>query len=249
MSPSLNLNLIRDLERRSFRAWPAIEARTAFGWIQRFANGYTKRANSINALEPDIRFTQKIKDALEEPYVDRGLPPIWRLTPLTPPEADLALAQQGYRRIDRSLVQVAPLNGGFAADPEVTIAPVPSSEWLAGFATLSPVAPAHRETIARMLGAIAPPVGFAQVEQDGRPVAFALGVIENDYVGLFDVLVAPSARRQGLARRLTQSVGAWGHGHGARFAYLQVVATNAAALPLYASLGFETVYSYTYRVP
>ena len=61
--------------------------------------------------------------------------------------------------------------------------------------------------------------------------------------------MAPEARRQGLARRLTQSIGAWGRMHGARFAYLQVVATNSAALPLYAALGFETVYSYAYRVP
>jgi len=53
---------------------------------------------------------------------------------------------------------------------------------------------------------------------------------------------------RGLARRLTQSIGAWGRDHGARFAYLQVVATNAAALPLYADLGFETVYRYAYRV-
>lgn len=101
----------------------------------------------------------------------------------------------------------------------------------------------------RMLTSIAAPVGFAQVEQTGRPVAFALGVVEGDHVGLFDVLVAPEARRQGLARRLTQAVGAWGQANGARSIYLQVVAANSAALALYAGLGFETVYSYAYRVP
>ncbi len=100
-----------------------------------------------------------------------------------------------------------------------------------------------------MLRSITAPVGFASVEEDGEPLAFALGVVDGDHVGLFDVLVAPAARRRGLARRLTQSIGAWGRAHGARFAYLQVVATNIAALPLYADLGFETVYSYAYRVP
>ena len=79
-------------------------------------------------------------------------------------------------------------------------------------------------------------------------MAFALGVADGEHVGLFDVLVAPRARRRGLARRLTASIGAWGRTQGARSIYLQVVATNEAALPLYASLGFETVYSYAYRV-
>jgi ribosomal protein S18 acetylase RimI-like enzyme len=159
------------------------------------------------------------------------------------------LAALGYRRIDESLVQVAPIDTRFVADPQVTVAPTPSASWLTRFAELSPVAPDHRATMTRMLTSIAAPVGFAQVEQAGRLVAFALGVVDGDHVGLFDVLVAPEARRQGLARRLTQSVGAWGRAHGARFIYLQVVATNSAALPLYADLGFETVYSYAYRVP
>ena len=57
------------------------------------------------------------------------------------------------------------------------------------------------------------------------------------------------AEWRGLARRLTCSIVAWGKTHGARLTYLQVVATNEAALPLYGSLGFETVYSYSYRVP
>lgn len=246
MSPT---NDIRALEARAFRAWPALDTRTSHGWVQRLAGGYTKRANSINALEPKSALTSEVKNALEAPYRAAGLPPIWRLTPLAPAGTDDLLAAAGYRRIDESLVQRTAIDSRFVLDPEVQVAPAPSDAWLAGFATLSPVAPAHRETMARMLRSIAAPVGFARVEDNGEPVAFALGVVDGDHVGLFDVLVAPQARRRGLARRLTQSIGAWSREHGARFCYLQVVATNAAALPLYADLGFGTVYSYAYRVP
>ena len=249
MSLPFDLDRIQLLEQRGFRAWPALESRTTAGWLRRISGGYTKRANSINALGPETQFTSEMRNALEAPYMERGLPPIWRLTPLAPVEADRTLAALGYRRIEESLVQVALLDVRFAADPAVAIAPIPSPSWLARFAELSPVAPSHRAIMTRMLTSIAAPVGFAQVEQAGRLVAFALGVVEDDHVGLFDVLVAPEARRQGLARRLTQSIGAWGRTHGARFIYLQVVATNSAALPLYAGFGFETVYSYAYRVP
>jgi GNAT superfamily N-acetyltransferase len=240
---------IRALEKRAFRAWPALETESTVGWVQRFSAGYTKRANSINALEPKSEFNPHLKHELEAPYLARGLPPIWRLTTLAPPEVDGTLSDAGYRRIDDSLVQRSSLDGRFALDPEVRIDPAPSAAWLAGFAGLSPVAPRHHETMARMLRSIAAPVGFARVEDNGQPIAFALGVVDADHVGLFDVLVAPQARRRGLARRLTESVCAWGEAHGARFAYLQVVAINRAALPLYAALGFETVYSYAYRVP
>jgi N-acetylglutamate synthase len=240
---------IESLEQKTFRAWPALETRQSHGWVQRFAGGYTKRANSINALAPGPEFTQQMKDVLEVPYRERGLPPVWRLTPLAPPGADSVLAAAGYRLIDESFIQVAPIDGRFALDAEVHIASSPSPAWLAGFAEQSPVAPPYRETMTRMLTSIAAPVGFLSVEDSQGPMAFAIGVVDGEHVGIFDVLVAPRARRQGLARRLTQSIGAWGLSQGARLAYLQVVATNSAALPLYASLGFETVYSYSYRVP
>ena len=245
----MSLVEIRELEQRAFQAWPALETRANFGWVQRFAGGYTKRANSINAIEDGAQFTPAVMAELERPYRERGQVPVWRLTPLAPAEADTVLANRGYRRIDQSLVQRAVLDERFSPDPMVRIAASPRPEWLAGFAGLSPVAPHHRETMTQMLRSIRAPVGFASVEEDGEPLAFALGVVDGDHVGLFDVLVAPVARRRGLARRLTHSIGAWGRTHGARFAYLQVVATNIAALPLYADLGFETVYSYAYRVP
>ena len=254
MSPASDLKSVQDLEKRAFRAWPALESREIAGWLQRMSGGYTKRANSINALAIDPEFSPGVKVRLEQPYRECGLAPVWRLTPLAPPAVEAALAADGYRRIDESLVQRSPLDGRFRLNPEVRIAPAPSPTWLAGFAALSPVPAQHRATMAAMLAKIAVPssgvlAGFAHVEDNGEPIAFALGVVDGDHVGIFDVLVAPAARRRGLARRLTEHLCAWGAGLGARFAYLQVVATNHAALPLYAQLGFETVYSYAYRVP
>ena len=159
------------------------------------------------------------------------------------------LAGRGYRTIERSLLQVSPLHAGFSADPEVRIYPRPTPAWIEAFCIHSPVRPEHRDIMRRMLAAIAAPAGFAFVEVEGQPLAMAIGAVEGDHMGLFDVLVMPQARRRGLARRLTESLYAWAWSHGARFAYLQVVATNEAAMPLYAAQGFRTIYTYEYRVP
>jgi ribosomal protein S18 acetylase RimI-like enzyme len=251
-SHSSNLDLIQRLEAIALRAWPALEVESLPGWIRRFSDGYTKRANSINGLDPGARLDPDVIDAMEAAYRRRALPPIWRITPLAPPAADGMLAARGYSRIDESLVQVVPLDGSFGADPAVTIASEPSPAWLASFAELSPVNQRHRLAMTRMLRSIASPVGFALVEDPaaaGQPLGFALGVVDGDHLGVFDMLVAPAARRRGLARRVLRSLCAWGHSHGARVAYLQVVAANAAAIALYADHGFQTSYRYWYRVP
>jgi len=162
---------------------------------------------------------------------------------------DGVLAARGYRAIERSLMQRCPLHEAFVSDPAVVIRPAPTPAWIEAFCVHSPVRPEHRPTMERMLAAIAPPAGFALVENAGRPMAMAIGAVEGDHMGLFDVLVMPEARRQGLARRVTESLYAWAWRRGARFAYLQVVESNAAAMPLYAAQGFRTVYAYEYRVP
>jgi N-acetylglutamate synthase len=131
----------------------------------------------------------------------------------------------------------------------VSIQPAPSAAWIDAFCTYSPVRPEHRDTMRRMLASIAAPAGFAFVEEAGQPMAMAIGAVQGDHMGLFDVLVMPHARRRGLARKVTESLYAWARSHGARFAYLQVVATNEAAMPLYAAQGFRTVYDYEYFVP
>jgi ribosomal protein S18 acetylase RimI-like enzyme len=249
MSLAIDLAGVGRLEELAFRGWPALESRDVAGWRLRFAGGYTKRANSINALGQDAETDPATIQELEAAYRARGQPPIWRLSALAPPAIAEVLAAPFYRTIERSLLQVGPLGGGFAVDPDVQIHPQPTPAWLEAFSAHSPVQPQHRDAMRRLLAAIAPPVGFALVEAEGRPMAMAIGVVQGDHMGLFDVLVMPHARRRGLARRVTESLYAWAGRHGARFAYLQVVATNQAAMALYGAQGFRTVYEYEYRLP
>ena len=249
LSSSPDLSHVRRLEELAFAGWPALETRDAAGWRLRFSGGYTKRANSINALGQDAQVDGKTLDGLEAAYRERHQRPVWRLTPLAPPAMADLLTRRGHRPIERSLLQVCRLQPGFAASPEVSIQPVPSAAWIEAFCTNSPVRPEHRGTMRRMLAAIAAPAGFAFVEEAGQPMAMAIGAVQDDHMGLFDVLVMPQARRRGLARKVTESLYAWAWQNGARFAYLQVVATNEAAMPLYAAQGFRTVYDYEYFVP
>lgn len=246
MSSLKNLDEVRRLERLAFRGWPALETRDVQGWHLRFSGGYTKRANSINALglEPSTDI-----ETVEAAFRERQARPVWRLTPLAPAGMADLLKARDYQAIERSLLQRCPLHDRFRADRAVEILERSGSAWLEAFAAHSPVKAEHRVTMKRMLEAIAQPVGFAFVQREGRPMAMAIGAVEGDHMGLFDMLVMPEARRQGLARRVTESLYAWAWAKGARFAYLQVVATNAAAMPLYAAQGFRTVYEYEYLVP
>jgi GNAT superfamily N-acetyltransferase len=249
LSSSPDLSQVWRLEELAFAGWPALETRDAAGWRLRFSGGYTKRANSINALGKDAQVDGKTLNGLEAAYRERHQRPVWRLTPLAPPAMADLLTRRGHRPIERSLLQVCPLHSGFVASADVSIQPAPSAAWIDAFCTYSPVRPEHRDTMRRMLASIAAPAGFAFVEEAGQPMAMAIGAVQGDHMGLFDVLVMPQARRRGLARKVSESLYAWAWAHGARFAYLQVVATNEAAMPLYAAQGFRTVYDYEYFVP
>jgi len=129
MSLAVDLEQVRRLEELAFRGWPALEARDSAGWRLRFAGGYTKRANSINALGPNAETDPATLLSLERAYRERHQSPVWRLSPLAPPAMDDILAARGYRTIERSLLQACPLQAGFAADPDVRIYPQPTPAW------------------------------------------------------------------------------------------------------------------------
>ena len=89
---------------------------------------------------------------------------------------------------------------------------------------------------------------WASVLVEGRPVAVGVAAIERGWAGLHGIYAAKWVRRQGVARKLSEALLGFSYARGARRAWLQVAQSNAAALPLYRSLGFKTAYSYHHRI-
>lgn len=245
---------VRAVEERAFNAWPALSTLVAEGWLLRFADGYTKRANSINAWRPAASLSTILPHA-STLYAARRLPVIVRLSPLAPPGTDDMLAGLGFARADETIVMTAALapgradaDGSHVADSAISLSPLPETAWCAGFATANAV-PEHRRAIHdRMLAAIPPPAAFASVSEGSGAIGWGLAAVERGYVGLFDIVTLPASRRRGAARRLVGALLDWATANGAAHAYLQVVAANDPAIALYRRLGFTELYRYHYRI-
>lgn len=236
---------IKQLEQISLRAWQALETETYDGWILRYANGYTGRANSVQALgTTSLPVDEKIAHC-EAWYQQRALPCIFRLTDaMHPPNLDAVLDQRGYHRYNETLVQTASLaDVAFATDDRFHYQTTLSDDWLTAWATWNTVSASHQAIAKQMLSQQTLASCYAWVDE----MAVGLAVVEDTYVGLFDIVVQPDARGQGLGRALMTSLLAWSQTQGAQLAYLQVTTINVPALSLYDTLGFTTHHRYWYR--
>lgn len=77
--------------------------------------------------------------------------------------------------------------------------------------------------------------------QQGELLAFAIGETVADEATLIDLVVAPAARRQGLARLLLAELLMRWQQAGVASVFLEVRASNSAALALYQQLGFNEI--------
>ncbi len=245
------MNSPRHIEEASLNAWPALNSLLYDGWLLRFAEGYTKRANSVTPLYcGDFSIEDKIAFC-EEQYRQKGLPPLFRLAAATEiAELDRQLAARDYRQIDVTSVQSRTLAARLfteSARAEVLTGRDGLAAWLNAFHALNPHPGARRKHQA-ILERIISPVCPLVLTAGGEIVSCGLGVLQGELLGLFDIVTRESERRRGYGREVTESLLAWGRRHGARCAYLQVMQSNPAAQALYQQLGFVARYQYWYRL-
>lgn len=241
-------DLVAALESRLVNAWPSFEVELADGWLLRFAEGYSKRANSASPILPGARLDPGLVRHILAAFGTRGVPACFRLTGLEDPGADRVLDELGLTLFDPSLGMVASLEDAEPRDPEVRIEPAAKAAWVAAAAAAQGGFKSDASALGRIVGRIRQPVGYATLNLDGQDCAWGLAVCERGWVGIYDIVVAADLRGLGLGRRLVGTLLAWGREAGAERAYLQMRESNTVAAALYRSLGFEVAYRYTHRV-
>jgi GNAT superfamily N-acetyltransferase len=238
------------IEELSLNAWPALQTMVYDGWIIRFANGYTKRANSVNPLYTSTLGVDEKLRFCENIFEHQRLPVVFKMTSAVhPDDLDEKLSANGYRKDSPTSVQTMDLESvNPQATPEVNIQEGLSDEWLAGFYRMSTVADSHKETLRQILVNIVPRHCFVSLKSHNQVIACGLGVLQSEYIGLFDIVTDESFRGRGYGQQVVKNILAWGKQNKAKKAYLQVMLNNVPALQLYSKIGFVEEYQYWYRI-
>ncbi len=243
------INEILLYEELSMNAHPAIRTQMYDGWVLRFANGYTNRANSINPLYlSTIPLEEKVVFC-EELYTAQGLPTVYKLTLDSPQSLDKILGEKNYKKVTPTNIMTKPLAAIDGFTSKTTICQGITKTWQDNYFRLNGIVDSQKmKTAAIIQSNIQNKVLCGMIEENGKIVACGLCVIERGYAGLYDIVVDSSYRGNGYGFDVCSSLLNTAVDLGAKTAYLQVIAENVPAIALYQKLGFEDKYQYWYRV-
>ena len=237
---------IRFFEEISSNAHVALDTLQYDGWLLRFANGHTNRANSVSAIYPStISFDVKVPYC-EEIYKKANLPCVFKLT-----EEDTKLNEylevRGYEAVTPTDVMILDLKDKSFQKGTCAFSKEPTEEWLSAYFAFEEITDVTKqETFRQMLSKVLVDTIYCSVIKDGEVVACASAAVEQGYMLLQNVVVSPKYRGHGYGRAVCESLIAHAKENGAHHAYLQVVKKNATAVNLYLKLGYEKVYTYWY---
>ena len=232
----------------ALNAWPALHENLHNGSIIRLSNGYTKRANSVNALYFNDNIPELINYS-ERFYKKHSLPTTFKIIKHKKYERlDEILDEQKYKIIDQTNVKLIDLRtNSFENTRIVKLDKEFSNNWISEFVMLHKLE-TQIETISSMLKSITVDKIVASITLDSKIIGFGYGAIENNIIGIFDIYINEHYRKQGYARKIMNKILYWAKAKGIIYSYLQVMENNVIANKLYQSIGYKPYYKYWYRV-
>ena len=244
---------VRLLEEIGANGHVALNVMQYDGWLLRFSNGYTSRANSVCVLYPSTKPLEEKIAYCEKCYAKQGLPTIFKVTDVDQELSGL-LTKCGYDIVTPTdVMEVAAWDAEKendrhedAGDSRCVFSHEPS-EWLPYyFAFENLTDESKKNTFRNMLSKVMIDAAYGILYYEGKPVACASIAVERGYALLQNVIVTSSLRGKGFGEKLCRAMITKAKEMGAEHVFLQVVQSNQVAMNLYKKLGFQKDYTYWY---
>jgi GNAT superfamily N-acetyltransferase len=238
------------IEELSFNAFPSIQTNFYDGWIIRFADGYSNRSNSVNPIyESTLDCEQKILHC-EYLFKMENLSPTFKITPFVKPsKLDSILESKNYQIIRKTSVQTANLeNIKKATLNNIKIYTDINEEWLNTYKFLTNPSIKNYNAHVKIFENITVPKIFVILYNNNDPVACGTGMMENGYIGIYDINVSVDYRNKGYGKQLLLNILNIAKSKNIKTSYLNVMLNNYPALKLYSKLNYKEIYTYHYRV-
>lgn len=234
---------VLELDQICNLTWPATENLENSGWLMRAASGVTNRANSVLPLVANLEagtltdFAEKLLVA-QEFYQKRNLPTIFQVALPTWQLLSDKLRAIGAVETIRGNTMVADLTSSKQNVPtgfEIAQSNQVTDEWL----ELQPT-PGIEKILAGCSAT------YLTIIKNSQTIATCRIALAKSWSSITRVYVHQDFRGQGLGKAITAAALEASFEQGATKALLQVEASNAIAIGIYESLGFNFHHEYSY---
>ncbi|MFX0106276.1 MAG: GNAT family N-acetyltransferase, partial [Candidatus Hodarchaeota archaeon] len=245
------------LQEILMNSWPADHYYFLNGWILRFNEGVTARANSVlplnykgglNTIDMDIIFVEKA-------YQAYNLPAIFTMPDFFEPNnLDTKLLEHGYQQlgcITHTLIASVQNLRNETINEDFTYLFYSKrvkefSNFLATFSNRDHEAQKVLDALSNRI--VIPQKRFIITKLENKVVGTLMGILDlHGFLYIADVLVDPDVRRQKISTSMFfKIIKDWGIPNGVKTIWLQVESENKEAIDLYKKLGLVKAYSYYY---
>ncbi len=249
-----SIEQVKTIQEIFLNSWPAKGYYFLNGWILRYNEGITDRANAViplnytgNNLDDDI-------DEVERIYEKMNLKPSFMIHDYHEPKnLKSSLISRGYHVITPTKVMISSVQDltfpTIESNYDYNFCDKREREFSKFVIEFTHWTKDEQEIISNLTNRIIiPDKLFEIVRYNGLVIASMMGVlVRKRYLYIADVLVHPNFRRKHIAStmlyRLLQE---WTYKKGAKIVWLQVEEDNENAFNLYKNLGMNPIFEYSY---
>lgn len=249
-------NLVLCLQENLINSWPAQHYFFQNGWILRFNDGVTSRANSVIPLNYYGNKTTIHKDIeiVERAYQKYNLPTVFMMHEYYKPSyLKSTLIESGYKEFDFTIGMGGHIKDLTSLKVNKTFSysfynerTTEVSDFLAKYSAR----PKDQQIIIKEITQRIkiPQKCFILVRNQDEIIGTLMGVLDQKgCLYLADIFVDPNHRRRGIAVSLFyKAIIEWALPKNAKFVWLQVEIVTKNAINLYKKLGLKELYCYHY---